>query len=76
MHSFKASNDLLISAPSNLVYLLELTTSAPLSLPARSIKDIFPIVLLFVANFNSNYRIACDLEEFMLAPVEPDTLIA
>lgn len=46
MHSLRASNDLLISAPSPRVYLLLSTVSAPLSLPAKSIKLIFPIVLL------------------------------
>ncbi len=42
IHSFKAKRDLLISAPSNLVYLVDSDTSAPLSLPAKSINDIFP----------------------------------
>ena len=35
-----------------LVYLLLSTTSAPLSEPARSIKDIFPIVFLLLFNEN------------------------
>lgn len=43
IHSLSANNDLLISAPSILVYLLESETSAPLSDPAKSIKDNFPI---------------------------------
>ena len=56
MHSFSASKDLFISAPSNLtslylVCLSESVTSAPLSLPAKSIKDIFPRV--FVPSFIS-----------------------
>jgi hypothetical protein len=42
MHSLSASNDLLISAPSIFVYLFVFMVSAPLSLPARSINDIFP----------------------------------
>lgn len=42
MHSFRASKDLLISAPSNLVCLFWSMTSAPLSLPAKSIKEILP----------------------------------
>lgn len=56
IHSLRARRDLLISAPSNLkiwiclvlsylVCLFWSTTSAPLSLPARSIKLIFPILL-------------------------------
>src|SRR5690242_13936221 len=40
IHSFKARRDLLISAPSILVCLLVSVTSAPLSEPARSMKDI------------------------------------
>jgi len=40
MHSFKAKRLLLISAPSNLVYLLDSVTSFALSLPAKSINDI------------------------------------
>jgi hypothetical protein len=36
---------LLISAPSPLVYLLLSTVSAPRSLPAKSMKLIFPISL-------------------------------
>ena len=74
MHSFNASKDLFISAPSNLVYLLELTTSAPLSLPARSMNDILPCVLLLT--FNYSCKIACDLEEFIFAPVVPLIRIA
>ena len=42
IHSFNANKDLLISAPSNLVCLLVSIVSAALSLPAKSIKDIFP----------------------------------
>jgi len=72
IHSFKANSDLLISAPSILVYLLLFTTSAPLSDPARSINDIFPIVLFYI--YNENYKIAWDLEEFIFAPVVPLTL--
>lgn len=64
----------MISAPSILVYLLAVQTSAPLSLPARSINDIFPIVLFL--HFSSNWRIACEREEFAFAPVDPETRIA
>ena len=42
MHSFKASSDLLISAPSNLVCLSAELDTAPRSLPARSIRENFP----------------------------------
>ena len=42
MHSFRANKDLLISAPSNLVYFPVSLVSAPHSLPAKSMKDIFP----------------------------------
>jgi hypothetical protein len=40
MHSFKARRLLLISAPSYFVFFPVSITSAPLSLPARSIKLI------------------------------------
>ena len=40
MHSLRARSDLLISAPSILVYLFWSRVSAPRSLPARSMKDI------------------------------------
>jgi hypothetical protein len=42
MHSFRESKDLLISAPSILVCLSMSMWSAPLSLPAKSMKEIFP----------------------------------
>ena len=42
IHSFRASKDLLISAPSNQVYFPVSLVSAPLSLPAKSMNDIFP----------------------------------
>ena len=61
IHSFNANNDLLISAPSNLVYLLVSLTSAPLSLPAKSINDNLPWHLL--PSFRVIYNIACDLDE-------------
>lgn len=41
IHSLRARRDLLISAPSSLVCLLDSTVSAPLSEPAKSMKDIF-----------------------------------
>ena len=42
MHSFNASKDLLISAPSSLVCLFMSMVSAPRSQPARSMKESFP----------------------------------
>ena len=42
MHYFKASRLLLISAPSILVCLFWSKVSAPLSQPAKSMKEIFP----------------------------------
>ena len=50
MHSFSASSDLLISAPSILVCRLAELVSAPRSLPARSISENLPnrgFLLLF-----------------------------
>ena len=47
MHSFKANKDLFISAPSNFVCLFTSMVSAARSLPAKSIKEIFPKSLLF-----------------------------
>ena len=44
MHSFSASSDLLISAPSNRLRRSLCVVSAPLSLPARSMKENFPAV--------------------------------
>lgn len=68
IHSFKANRDLLISAPSNRVCLFWSLTSAPLSLPARSMKDNFPWHLL--PSFREIYRIAWDLEESLLEELE------
>ena len=45
MTSFKASNDVLISAPSMRVCLDAWVVSAPRSLPAKSMKLSFPMVL-------------------------------
>ena len=42
MHSLRARRDLFISAPSNLVCLSAELVSAPLSLPARSMRENFP----------------------------------
>ncbi len=74
MHSFKANNDLFISAPSNLVYLFWSVTSAALSLPAKSIKDILPYYLELFPSFNTIYNIAWERDESKLAPVELVTL--
>lgn len=71
IHSFKARSDLLISAPSILVYLFYSTVSAPLSLPAKSINVIMPCLFESVMFFNYIWRIACDLELSAFAPVTP-----
>jgi hypothetical protein len=65
IHSFNANNDLLISAPSKRVYLFVSLTSAPRSLPAKSINDNFPWHLF--PSFNVIYNIACDLDESLFA---------
>ena len=69
MHSFNASKLLFISAPSNFVCLFVFIVSAPLSLPAKSIKFIFPYNFPFT--FNCICRMAWDLELSVLAPVVP-----
>jgi hypothetical protein len=68
MHSFRASRDLLISAPSIQVYFPFSCTSAPLSLPARSMKESFPNCFPF-GSLIVMVNTACDLEESALAPV-------
>lgn len=74
IHSFKASNDLFIYAPSILVCFYNWSAwSAALSLPARSINDIFPCGLFFF--FNVICNIACDLEESLFVPFWDVTLI-
>ena len=69
MHSLRANRLLLISAPSYLVFLPVSMTSAPLSLPARSMKLIllnsFPPCLI------EKVKMACDREDSSLAPVVP-----
>lgn len=70
IHSFRARRDLLISAPSILVYFPVSLVSAPLSLPARSMKDIFPKFFPEGALMEI-WRIACDLDESMFAAVLP-----
>lgn len=74
MHSFRAKRDLLISAPSILVCLFWSIVSAPLSLPAKSMKLIFPYALISLLAFSWSWRIAWDLDESALAPVTPDVL--
>lgn len=75
----------------NLVCLSLSVVSAPLSLPARSIKEIFPTIfpdldsfpsLLRLVSFTSmcflttSCKIAWDLEDSSLAPVDPVLLAA
>lgn len=68
MHSLSANNDLFISAPSTLVVLSWSLTSAPLSLPAKSMKDSFPwIYLLFLRVI---CRMAWDLDDSELAELD------
>lgn len=65
MHSFKERRLLLIYAPSILVCLSISMWSAPLSLPAKSINEIFPCN--FFPSLSEIWRIACDLEESAFA---------
>ena len=71
MHSLRAKRDLLISAPSILVYLFWSTVSAPRSLPARSMKDIIEYLFESFVFFSCICRIACERELSALAPVTP-----
>ena len=68
MHSFNAKRDLLISAPSNRVCLFVSRTSAPLSLPAKSMNANFPCGLF--PSFKLIYKIACDLDESLFEELE------
>lgn len=65
IHYFKLSKDLLISAPSILVCLSMSMWSAPLSFPAKSIKEILPNN--FLPSLSDICRMACDREESALA---------
>lgn len=73
MHSFNARRDLLISAPSILVCLFWSDTSAPLSLPAKSMNDNFPCRFLPYLRFI--WSRACERELSELAELEPTTLL-
>ena len=64
MHYLRASNDLLISAPSILVCLFWSMWSAPLSFPAKSMKEI--LVNCFFPSLRMICMIAWDLEESAL----------
>ena len=76
--TFNASKLLLISAPSILVCLSADVVSAPLSLPARSIRENFPCIsplpLLFCCDLRMSWKTAWDLDEWALADVCPDVL--
>lgn len=61
IHSFNARRDLLISDESCLVYLFESPTSAPRSLPAKSIKFILPLNFWF--SLMAISKMAWDLED-------------
>mmetsp|Transcript_35897 Transcript_35897/g.86411 ORF Transcript_35897/g.86411 Transcript_35897/m.86411 type:complete len:331 (-) Transcript_35897:651-1643(-) len=71
MHSLSARSDLLISAPSILVWRSVSVTSAPLSLPAKSIKENLPWTRPFWVSFKQIWRMAWDLDESTFAPVQP-----
>ena len=74
MHSFRANKLLLISAPSYLVLVLVFFTSPPRSLPAKSIKLIFPCFLPVPTFLRLISNIAWDLEELSFMPVLPTIL--
>ena len=61
MHYFKANKDLLIYAPSILVCLFWSIWSAPLSLPAKSMKEI--LENNFLPYFKDICKIACERDE-------------
>ena len=67
MHSLSARSDLLISAPSILVYLSVCIVSAPRSEPAKSMK----LILLYNLSLclSTICMIACERELSALAPV-------
>ncbi len=70
MHSFKASKDLLISAPSILVCLFAEDVSAPRSLPARSISENLPYRGFLAVLFRKIiWNTACDRDECWFADV-------
>ena len=70
IHSFNASNDLLMLAPSILLYLLFDFVSYALSEPARSTTINLPIsTFLSLLNIDIKH-IACDLEDVSLLAVE------
>ena len=56
MHSFSASSDLLISAPSSRVCRSFWSVSAPLSLPARSMKENLPWIAVW---FAPSFALSC-----------------
>lgn len=68
MHSLRAKRLLLISEPSFLVYFEESLMSAPLSLPAKSIKENFDKTRFFLF-----FRLICsipwDQDESLFIPV-------
>ncbi len=72
MHSLSASRLLLISAPSSRVWRLLSYVSAPRSLPARSMNEIFPTSLPSgPPALRAICMIECDREESALAAVLP-----
>lgn len=69
IHSLRAKRDLLISAPSNLLFLLLLCVSWALSEPAKSQTISLPLFLPF-SSHTYIIQIACDLEDVSLCIVE------
>lgn len=70
--TFRANRLLLISAPSRRVWRSALEVSAPLSFPARSIRENLPCILSFLRRIIWNTAWLRD--EWALADVCPDVL--
>lgn len=72
LRTFRANRLLLISAPSRRVWRSALEVSAPLSFPARSIRENLPCILSFLRRIIWNTAWLRD--EWALADVCPDVL--
>lgn len=70
MHSFKASNDTFILAPSVLLLESLLLVSLPLSLPAKSTIDILEYALAFKSVYNLISQMACERDDTSFDVVE------
>lgn len=71
--TFRANKLLLISAPSRRVCRSALDVSAPLSLPARSMRENFPCIFPFLRRMI--WKTAWLRDEWALADVCPDVLL-